>query len=89
MNNHGSLPPVFVPFVAFMMVIHINYFAAEVPSNFRALLLLRKMDIKYATHQHGVALHRAIKSDAKARQKITLLFVITVKCFSVAVWNKK
>lgn len=44
-----------------MMVIHINYFAAEVPSNVRTLLFLRKMDIKYATHQHGVALHHAIK----------------------------
>lgn len=33
-SNHGSLPSVFVPFVAFMTVIHINYFAAKVPSNF-------------------------------------------------------
>lgn len=71
------------------MVIHINYFIAEVLSNFRTLLFLRKMDIKYATHQHGVSLHHAIKSSAvDLAQRITSVFVITTKSFSAVAWNK-
>lgn len=64
-----------------MMVIHINYFSAKVPFNFWTLLFLRKMDIRYATHQHRVALQPSIKFRCWGPVEITLLFVIAIKYF--------